>query len=360
MKGFIRFTAMLCICALLSGCNFWMDGSYYSETPHTQDNSNISKTAVSVSSYDELYASLKQMVESGTTEGVFSVTDMQERLDAYMKQAILSVKANDPIAAYALEDIHYEIGARGEKQAVAVELTYRHGRSEILRIKQADSMELAIGLITSALRSCESGIVLQIADYQDQDLAQATQDYFNEHPDTCMEMPQISVSVYPEHGQSRVVEIGFTYQTSRESLRNMQETVAPVFSSAKLYVRDDADAWEKCSQLYSFLMNRYTYEFETSITPSYSLLRYGVGDCKAFAMVYAAMCRQVGLSCQMISGTRSGEPWYWNVLTVEGVNYHIDLLDCYAKGSFSAKTDAQMRGYVWDYLALERSGADEG
>lgn len=355
MKILTRFICTVCMCALLSGCSFWMDGSYYSETPHTQDNSNISKTAISVSSYEQLYASLKYLVESGTTEGVFSVTDMEDMLDAYMVQAIANVKANNPVGAYALEDIHYEIGARGGKQAVAVEISYRHGRSEILRIKRADTMDLAVDLIASSLEACESGVVLRVTNYEDIDFAQSIEDYANAHPDTCMEMPQVTVSVYPEQGQDRVIEIAFTYQTSRESLRNMQETVAPVFSSAKLYVRDDAEAWEKCSLLYSFLMNRYSYKFETSITPSYSLLRYGVGDCKAFAMVYGAMCRQVGLNCQMISGTRAGEPWYWNVLNVDGTNYHIDLLDCYASGGFSAKTDDEMGDYVWDYLAFSQN-----
>lgn len=355
MKVMTRFVCILCICALLSGCSYWMDGSYYSETPHTQDNSNISKTAISVSSYEQLYTSLKYLVESGTTEGVFSVTDMEEVLDSYMIQAVANVKSNNPVGAYALEDIHYEIGTRGGKQAVAVEISYRHGRSEILRIKRADTMDLALDLTASSLEACESGVVLRVSNYEDMDFTQAIQDYVNTHPETCMEMPQVTVSVYPEQGQDRVIEIEYTYQTSREILRNMQETVAPVFSSAKLYVRDDAETWEKSSQLYSFLMNRYNYKFETSITPSYSLLRYGVGDCKAFAMVYSAMCRQVGLDCQMVSGTRSGEPWYWNVLNVDGVSYHIDLLDCYGKGDFSVKTDEEMNGYVWDYLAYSHN-----
>ena len=44
-------------------------------------------------------------------------------------------------------------------------------------------------------------------------------------------------------------------------------------------------------------MERYDYRIETSITPAYSLLRHGVGDSRAFAVVYAAMCQQAGLEC---------------------------------------------------------------
>ena len=69
----------------------------------------------------------------------------------------------------------------------------------------------------------------------------------------------------------------------------------PVFESAVLYVSGDGAEKQKFSQLYAFLMERFDYKVETSITPAYSLLRHGVGDSRAFATVYAAMCRLAGL-----------------------------------------------------------------
>ena len=125
----------------------------------------------------------------------------------------------------------------------------------------------------------------------------------------------------------------------------------PVFEAAELYVSGDGAERQKYSQLYGFLMERFDYTVETSITPAYSLLHHGVGDSRAFATVYAAMCRRAGMECLMVTGTRSGEPWVWNIIQVGGIYRHVDLLQCSVQGRFQEKTDAEMSGYVWDYSA---------
>ena len=98
-------------------------------------------------------------------------------------------------------------------------------------------------------------------------------------------------------------------------------------------------------------MERFDYKVETSITPAYSLLRHGVGDSRAFATVYAAMCRASGLECIVVTGTRSGEPWTWNIICQDGVYWHVDLLRCNEQGRFHKTEDSGMTGYVWDYSA---------
>ena len=146
-----------------------------------------------------------------------------------------------------------------------------------------------------------------------------------------------------------MLELIFTYQTSRDSLRRMQTQVQPVFDSAALYVSGEGEDYQKLSQLYGFLTERFDYKFETSITPAYSLLRHGVGDSRAFATVYAAMCRGAGLECMTVTGTRAGEPWTWNIVMDNGCYYHVDLLRSNAVGQFRTYTDSQMSNYVWDY-----------
>ena len=65
------------------------------------------------------------------------------------------------------------------------------------------------------------------------------------------------------------------------------------------------------------------------------------------------MCRQAGVDCQVVSGTRDGESWHWNIIREENVYYHVDLLRCNEGGGFSRRTAAQMQDYVWDYSAYE-------
>lgn len=349
------------LCVLLSGCDLWMDGSYYSMQPHKEEYFAAVPENMEAKSYDELRQDLMDLVESGSQSGVIYMPDFSpELIGVYGEDAIEYVMTQHPLGAYAVESITCQVGAYTGINAVAVEISYIHGRSEILRIKRAQTMTEAISLVEDSLGKCEAGVVFRVEEFTEADLTQEIQDYVDANPDICMEMPQVTVNLYPEEGQERIVELTYTYQTSRETLRTMQSTVEPVFASAELYVSGDARPREKYAQLYSFLMERYDYTVETSITPSYSLLRHGVGDSKAFATVYAAMCRRAGLECYAISGTRAGEARYWNVILEDGKYYHIDLLQCSQIGKFTLTDPSKMTGYVWDYEAyLETADHEE-
>lgn len=355
-----RFTLiMLTLCILLSGCS-WMDGNYHSVTPHRQHSSDNQSSVVVAGSYLELRRALEDMVSAGMETSVISVGSFREdQLENSMEIASRYVKATYPIGAYAVESIEYELGTSGGVTAVAVTIAYRHSTAEIQKIRQAANMEDAKAQIQNALTSYDTSLVMMVSNYRTQDLQQIAEDYAALNPGSVMETPEITFQTYPNAGTKRVLEIKFSYQSSRDTLRSMQEQVERVFASSSLYVSRDAEEIQKFTQLYAFLMERFPeYQIKTSITPAYSLLNHGVGDSKAFSNVYAQMCREAGLKCQSVVGTRNGEPCFWNIVQVDGYFYHVDLLACQAEGSFRILTDNQMEHYVWDYSAYpECTGA---
>lgn len=354
MKRFL--ICLTAVCLLLSGCSAWMDGSHVTVQDHQEQFSGGQNASLAAEDYDQLVEVLEQLVESGLESGVISVAEYDpEDLERGMQLASVFVRKKLPLGAYAVEDIVYEIGSSGGQPAVSVNISYIHGRSEIRQIQKTANMEKAREEIRKALQACSEGVVLLIAEYEETDLVQMVADYAAEHPEIIMETPQVAVGVYPESGDARVMEVKFTYQTSRDVLRQMQSQVQRVFTSAAYYIDSDSDDVEKYTQLYSFLMERFDYAVETSITPSYSLLIHGVGDSKALATAYAAMCRQAELECQIVSGTRGGESWYWNLVQVDGEYFHVDLLKCDEAGVFEFLIDEQMQGYVWDFSAYPAS-----
>ena len=333
---------------LLGGCG-WLNGSFVSVTPHEAPKQVAHADTITAANYKDFLAALKQLVAAGTEVAAIHVEEYPEKaLEAGIRRAVYTVMHNDPIGAYAVEDIQYEIGSSSGLPAVSITVSYRHNSTELQRIRRAAGITQARSITANALESYEAGIVLLVGQYEDTDFSQFVQDYAREHPETIMEVPQVTQALYGT-GESRVVELIFSYQTSRDSLRRMQAQVKPVFESAVLYVSGDGDDYQKFSQLYAFLMERFDYKLETSITPSYSLLRHGIGDSRAFAQVYAAMCRDAGLTCMTVTGTRDGEPWTWNMILDGEEYYHVDLLRCSERGKYRELTDEEMEGYVWDY-----------
>lgn len=352
-----KIAAVMALCLLLTGCSSWMDGHYASVEPYMEQSYKTDDEITSVGNRGGIRAVLTDMVESAMESRTISVENMDAALvEELMQKEIQYLLQNNPAAAYAVEDINYEIGVTGGVPAVVVTVHYNHNRAEIQRIRQVEKMEAAAGLISAALDELEPGIVLKVLDYRETDFAQLVEDYALAQPDRVMETPQVTTNVYPSRGLIRIVELKFTYQNSRESLKSMKWYVEPRFTSAALYVSGEEEESIKFARLYAFLMETTHYTVETSITPAYSLLRHSVGDSKAFATVYGAMCRRAGLNCQVVTGTKEGEPWFWNIICENGAYYHVDLLRSSALGYYQKLTDGEMDGYVWDYAAYPRCG----
>lgn len=346
---------LLILCILLCGCQNWLDGDYFNVVPRQEQAAQADRPAVTVSSYSQLYSVLAEQIEAGDQDVLLS-EDLggeilsQSSLDA----AIGQLCREDPFAAYAVEKISYEFRSDMGRQTVAVTISYLSNRVEVQKIQRVKDMDEAKECIATQLNNCSSGLVLYLENAAQTDFVQLVSDYAQQYPQFVIEVPEVTVNLYPEIGTEQVVELKFSYQTSRESLRAMQARVHPVFASAALVAQNEATPEEKLSQLYAMLMERYQeYELQTSITPAYSLLLHGVGDARAFATVYAALCREAGLTCDLITGTRQGVPWVWNVVQTDSGYYHVDLLQCSAEGLFSLRTNSSMDDYVWDYSAFE-------
>lgn len=349
---------LLSLCLLLSGCSL-LDGREVSITPHELQAQTVRQEGISAENYLDLMKALSEMISAGEGEGVIEISRYDSaEVDGGMELAIRYAMEDHPIGNYAVEDIRYEIGTVGGMPALAVNITYDRTQSQIQRIRSMDNLVEAEAAILSALEGYDSSIVLLVDHYVKTDIAQAVEDYALEHPQSIMETPHVTVDVYGK-GIRRVMEVGFVYQNSREDLRQMEEQVAPVFDAAKLYVSGEGSVWQKYSQLYSFLMERFSYTIATSITPSYSLLRHGVGDSRAFATVFAEMCRSAGLECLVVNGTCEGQARTWNMIRIGNRYFHLDLLRCRRLNRYRLFTDEDMEDYIWDYSRYPKAEAYE-
>jgi hypothetical protein len=353
MKRIAAGLLCLALCGSLCGCTNLFDGHYSSVTPHENPGQEAENQAVSAGNYTQLYDAVRSFVEQGRTEGVIGVSDyIPGLLKLDMERIVSEICRINPVAVYAVESIRYEQGKSAGQMVVNLNITYNRDPAQLRDIQTVSGMEEAEAKVRLALDEIRTGLVLRVKQYEAVDFVEMVNRYAMECPQLVMEQPQITVKTYPENSSDRVVELRFTYQTGRDSLRNMRAQVEPVFESALLYVSGDGSAAEKYAQLYSFLMERYDYQIVSSITPAYSLLRHGVGDSKAFACVYAAMCRQAGLECMVVSGTCDGESRYWTIIGQDGAYFHVDLME----DRFIRRSDGNMVGYVWDYSAYPPCG----
>lgn len=348
MKRFASLMMAGLLCISLCGCTSWMEGAHTSVKPHKINTVQPDKDVTEVFNYQELQNALLNLIHSGDEAAVLSVSQInQQSVGFYMDAAIRYATETDAIGAYAVDEITYEQGTTAGKPALAVKISYRRDRLQVIRMQSVETMEDVNRVITEALENFASECVVLVKNYQQVNCEQMVREVSRNNPQKIMESPVVASYIYPETGSERVIELQFTYENSETELRSMQSVVEPVFAAAELYVSGSRSDWEKFYQLYAFLMERYDYTVETSITPSYHLLHYGMGDSDAFATVYSAMCRNAGLSCENIIGKKDGEDWSWNKIVIDDAVYYLDLLECEKNGGFFVKGLGDMSRYEW-------------
>ena len=335
---------------LLTGCSGWLDGNYVSVTPHQEQTDNSGSDIVSVTSYNALRRALENLVRRNKETGVISVAHYDQLTIAKdTRTAIQRIMAENPFANYAVESIDFELGTNAGEPALAIHIQYIHGKTDPSKIQSVSNLENLQSIITNSICSYYSGLVIHVAQYQQIDIDQLVADYCLNNPHKVIEQPQVTASFYPQEGTGeRIVELKFTYQYSRDTLREMQSQVSTVCTEIKRTVTESAPALEKYQQIFQTLQQLLgEYKQETSITPAYSFLLQSTGDSRAAATVYAALCRQSGLECQTITGSYNAEPWNWNILSIDGIYYYFDFLRCCQEGTFQLLAEEEMAGYVW-------------
>lgn len=347
-------TLILVIVLILCGCSDMFNGYYYSEKPHLL-NDTVPEPSYTVGSIPDICSALGNAIANAQPHLTLVADGLdQMALEEMLRQAYLITLERDPLAAYAVDGMSSRLGQVDGKNVAVVSLEYLYGVKQLRSIPRVQTMEDAAEQIRDALDRCDGGLVLYVQQYEQRDVAQIVEEHAFRYPDRVMEVPRVLTGVYPNTGDARVVEIAFSYTTDRGSLKWSQELVDRRFDEVMEAAAQDVPDGEKYQLLWSSLMACGSGRYDTSITPAFSLLLQGVGDSKAYAQVYAAMCERMGLECQVVRGTKDGQAHCWVVIPMEEGLRHLDLLS----GEFQPCTDDRMEGFVWDPSVVPACPAD--
>lgn len=344
------FTALV---LSLSGCGF-IRTEYRSVTPHEDPQSHAeSETTFSVKNYTELKNALLSLVEQGAKTGTITAYAYPGNVEKDLETARTYILEQYPLGAYAVSALDAQCKEVTSYHQIQLKLTYRHSLAEMDAIQQVFGIANAEEAIGAALSQLQSGVTLRISRYENTNFEALIQQYCFQHPDTVVECPTVAAALYPDSGSTRIVELQFTYTMPQDELRTRLSAVTTIMNSAYGYVHYVEDPTQTAELLYSFLAQRFDYTIGSSATPSYSLLHDGVADCHSLASVYYAMAKRAGLDCYLVTGTHDGQPYSWNILALDGVYYHVDLLRCIQDGrqELSRYLDQEFTDYTWDTAA---------
>lgn len=338
---------LLALATVLSGCQLIRD-DYSNSWPHMDSTSQTAQT-LSVSNGSQMRAAILTQVRSGAQDISITATSYEGDFRQDYADAVDFVTHSSPACAYMVESISQRITGEGTYGKVDMLVAYRHTAEEADNAPDVNILKLE-DVIRKATGEWKDTVVLKYSGAPGMDFKGFVRDYYESHLTQVMVPPRVSVSEYPPDAETRYVELRFSYGYKPTDLKYMQTAVEILINTAASSVKKIPGQTDRANALYAFLSEEHTYYDTSYDAPAYTLLWKGEGDSLAYAAVFREMCDMVNLECRMVKGERDGEPYYWNILTTEAGNRHVDLYADRASGlSFlQFLTDDQMAGYRWD------------
>ena len=350
MRHFPRALALFTAATLmLTGCSSLLEQEYTHITPHNAaPTTEGDPSTLRADSYQELVNALIYLIGAGMERGTIRLYMDDQDLNASLDAACLEVQ-EDPLGAYAVEYITYGLSSVVAYSEATVNITYRRTKEQVSSIVKATGTTAIRSELAAAMSVFNSECVLRISYFEeDEDFIRslARQAYYNA-PASAFGMPELQVSLYPDSGQQRIVEIQLTYPYDQRELERRSAALSQWLDemSASLTVLAGDARYLDAAQT---IRSAGSYDPSGGVSVD-SLLETGRANSEGISLATAALYQYLGLSSRVVEGTLAGQPHFWVMIQTHSGWRHLDLTVEGDQG-FSLYTDKELSklGYVWD------------
>ncbi len=348
-----RALVLLLACLLLSGCSPCAreDVSVHDFVPTAQE-PGTADGKITVRNFGGLKQALLNMAYSGQTEGsiVFDAAYEGDTTED-MASACWSVRTQDALCAYCVENIAYDLNKIVTINEAGVHISYSKVTESPENIRHLAVSSEAENLILEALDRGERKLALLVgrSSFTADDMAAQVLKAYRENPTVVPKEPAASVNIYSGTGAQRLYEINIRYGLSQEELENRL---------AELHgIRPFEEETEKGSEAERalaaclYLTEHCAVSEDPAANSAYSALVEGEADSEGIAFAYVALCRQLDLDCRIVYGQHDWQEHCWNIVRLDGSYYHVDVTRC-AEGEMGSgflENDEGFWGlYRWD------------
>lgn len=146
---------------------------------------------------------------------------------------------------------------------------------------------------------------------------------YNDHP----ELFWLNTSYqYGYNSSNQVVKVQLSYGISEANLENAKTAYNTVVQN----IVDGASSYESQIEIELYVHDAIceiaTYNSNADLNQSaYSALVNGSTVCAGYARAFQHVCQQLGLTCYYITGTADGGDHAWNIISIDGNFYNVDL-----------------------------------
>ncbi len=340
----------LCGVLLLSGCSSLLDRPYVMVEPHREQPVVAGDSStLQVSTYSELVNGVLFLVSQGTEEGTIQLIDYTGEVEEDLNRACVEVAKDDPLGAYAVDFIKNSYTRVLTTYEAVISITYRRTKEQVQSLVNVTSTSAIRKEVAEALAGYQPELVLRVGYFtgDEASVAALVRQAYYDAPASALGMPECTVTLYPDSGTQRIVEILLAYP---EEPKVMEEKRAQLRAETDVLLSPlllpQYDSGERLSMLFALLPRAVRYAPGGGSTPWDALLGEGA-DSEGLALAFQLLCQELEVGSALVEGTLDGEPHFWNQLTDDGGAHYVDLSRDKSGTTWSAQ-DLLALGYLWE------------
>lgn len=291
--------------------------------PHSQTlTAAQDPTILEAETYQELVSALLYLVTQHAEAGVIRLYNYPGEAEADLTAACLEVVQKDPLGAYAVDYIKHEVSRIVSYYEAQLTLSYRRSAEEMDEVVSVTGSSAIKSELRETFAAFGEHCVLRVSYLYEGEayLSHLIRQAYYDTPQTAFGFPRVQVSLYPESGVQRIVEITLDYPLSPSTRLTFQTQLDE--AAAALLPADPEEATPRA--LFDLLGAQVRLTTDEDHHTAYDALVHGQADSEGLALAYQLLCDRAGLSCTVVQGELDGLPHYWNIVTTENGSRHVD------------------------------------
>ena len=217
----LRILPLFLAVLLLSGCKPMLERSDAVSTPHIQfSDESENADILRAETYQGLLSALLHLVSQGSPQGVirlYQYVSLTGAAATDVDRACLEVTQEDPLGAYAVNYIRYDVEQTSSYYEVTVDLAYTRTREQINSVISVTGASAIMGELSDLLAETPEEVVFRISYFTENDSAETLRrevlDAYQAARETA-DLPylaQVEVNLYPAEGPQRTAELLLTW-----------------------------------------------------------------------------------------------------------------------------------------------------
>ena len=341
---------------LLTGCSAVLDREYFSVQPHNAAPLDEEDPSVlRANNYQELVNALMYLVAEGQESGTVRLYLDEKKQADFLASARAEVAEEDPLGAYAVEEIDYQVHSLPDYAQVAFSIRYRRTQEQIASIVSVNGAAAIRGELKAAMAAFAPSCTLRLG-YFDQDEGYirtlARQAYYDD-PISALDFPELEVEMCPDHGRQRIVELSMTYHLTPDQLNARKDEVLEALIKLQRAVPFSANR-KDIRPIAAMIRRRVSFDPGIQHSTPWHALTLGRANSEGTALTFAALCQKLDIPCRVADGQKHGQPHFWNVVQTQEGWRHLDLTEPVERPPLRLDVQMADEGYSWQEDFLPR------